>query len=231
MEILKKVQQLEEIKAREQYKAIKFEEGKPHEQNSEDIALFLLNPVVSASQTVATLTGLNIEENLAALVGEISSQLLNVKSGDTARLEQILFAQSLVLNAAFDNFLRRANACTSNAALMSHNPEIFANFAALALKCQDQSRKTLLALSEIKNPKKPTQFIKNYVDKQLNQLRVDSDESQPQLEGDNDAPLDFRGKGKAASDDTEMAALEEQQWSQERSRKTKSSPKRSKTRL
>jgi hypothetical protein len=231
MEILKKIQQLEKKKLMRQYNAIEFEKSKPHEHDPKDVATFLLSPVVSTSQTIAALTGLNIEENLAALAGELSNQLLGVKDGDISKLEQILFSQSVVLNVAFNNFLRKANACTSNAALMSHSPEIFNNFAALALKCQDQSRKALATLSEIKNPRKPTQFIKSYVDKQLNQLRVDSKESQHQLEGRNDAPLDFRGKGKAASDDTTMEALEEQYRTKESIRKRKGSPKRAEARV
>ncbi|MBD2079698.1 hypothetical protein [Leptolyngbya sp. FACHB-17] len=40
----------------------------------------------------------------------------------------------------------------------------------LMFRAQESCRKLILAIDTIKNPKKPTQFIKSYVDKQLNQL-------------------------------------------------------------
>ncbi|MEP0898438.1 MULTISPECIES: hypothetical protein [Leptolyngbya] len=59
---------------------------------------------------------------------------------------------------------------TNLAAMNLKQPQIAQSLFELAFKASNSCRKLILAIDTIKNPKKPTQFIKNYVDKQLNQL-------------------------------------------------------------
>lgn len=223
MEFVKKIQ---EIKAIREVKKCAFEKGERHGLNPKDVVSILLSPVDSGSQTIAALVGLNFQENISALNEEIETQLQNLENGDISKLEELLYTQTTVLNVAFNQFLKKADSVASNHTLLAQRPELLDCFAALALKCQDQSRKTVATLSEIRNPKKPTQFIRNYVDKQLNQLRLDSDEPQAQLEGGKDAPVDIRSQGAPAAADTAMEALGTQQRTQEHSRKRKGRPKR-----
>lgn len=164
------------------------------------------------------------EEFLQAVVElttEISSQFQAIKKGDTANIEELLYAQALTLDAAFHKFLTMTTTGTSQPSLIAERFEIITGLAAIALKAQEQSRKTLVALAELKNPKRSTTFIKNYVDKQLNQMNIEPSQpsNQIQIQEDNHAPLDIASKREATPDDTTMAALEIQQWSKKRSRK------------
>jgi hypothetical protein len=111
------------------------------------------------------------EESLqvvAELTTEISSRLQTIKKGDTSKIEELLYAQALTLDAAFHKSLTMTAAGTSQTSLMTERFEMIASLAAITLKAQEQSRKTLVALAELKNFKRSTTFIKNYVNKQLN---------------------------------------------------------------
>ncbi|MBD2099234.1 hypothetical protein H6F90_29660 [Trichocoleus sp. FACHB-591] len=126
-----------------------------------------------------------------------------VASGDSKAIEEMLYAQSLSLQALFNRWISVAALCTE--------AESIDRLGSLALRAQDQGRKTLLALSEVRNPKKPTQFIKNYVDKQLNQLRVDQVEptttDPSSLEESKNAPVDIRSQSQASRVNQELEAL------------------------
>ncbi len=115
------------------------------------------------------------QEHAVSLFPPIINQMAAINQGDLTEVERILYAQSVSLQTAFNRFM-------SLSGLHQDNLERCDRFANLALRAQEQCRKTLATLIDIKNPKKPTQFIKNYVDKQLNQLRVDDrDTVNPQM--------------------------------------------------
>lgn len=83
-----------------------------------------------------------------------------------ADIENRLSLQMVALDKTFYNILALSNGAgklKERLALLE-----------VALKFQQSSRKAALALDTIRNPKKPTQFIKNYVDKQLNNLAPQS---------------------------------------------------------
>jgi hypothetical protein len=81
-----------------------------------------------------------------------------------------------------------------------------------ALKVQSATRKTATALDGIRNPKKPSQFIKNYVDKQLNQMVPTGQTPITQIkEGDrpNVEILDSRATRATAAENSAMEAVGE----------------------
>lgn len=85
---------------------------------------------------------------------------------DTKTVERMLLAQSVVLQSLFAHYMTRANRSAELAKLQA--------FGDLALKAQNQCRRTLATLAEIRNPRR-TQFIK-----QLNQAvnqQVNNDKS------------------------------------------------------
>ena len=105
-----------------------------------------------------------------------------IKQGDLSLAEELLTSQALVLNALF-------NQSVQVAARMIGPPSIDPTFSErhmkLALKAQEQSRKTLQTLAELKHPKRQTVFIKN----QQNLLQLE--QQQHSLKAGTHAPLDI----------------------------------------
>lgn len=67
-----------------------------------------------------------------------------------------------------------------------------------------------MALHELRNPKKPSQFIKTYVDKQLNTLKAEIPQpNQHQLHEDNRAPLNTRSETATGGINQQVEALGE----------------------
>lgn len=170
-----------------------------------------VEPIANAAQSVTRLR-LPPEEllkNLGNITTEIGIQTHELKTGDLSKVEEMLYAQAVTLDAAFHKFLAMAAGCTGQATLMGQRFEMITGLAAMAFKAQEQSRKTLVALAELKNPKHSTTFIKNYVDKQLNHLSVDEPPNQPKLQEDTHAEMDTRSEREAKAADTEVAAVAE----------------------
>jgi hypothetical protein len=98
-----------------------------------------------------------------------------------------------------------------NMATASHsapNTDLRSRLLELALRCQEQSRRTITTLDNIRNPKKPSQFIKNYVDKQVNQLKVEQEfHTAKQLEASPYAAMDTGSTATAAQTDSDLATV------------------------
>lgn len=127
---------------------------------------------------------------------EISQQLAQIRSGDMAYLEELLLSQAIALNSFGADLLMKAGGFIQEGMAVKF-PELTQSLAQLGLKAQDQSRKTILALHELRNPKRPTAFIKNYIGQQLNQLQVEQQELKQQLEAATNAPLDIGSETEA----------------------------------
>jgi hypothetical protein len=112
-----------------------------------------------------------------------------------------------MLNTLAANFMNKAIGGYESPEVLRVFPQMPLEFASLSLKCQAEMRKCIALLHEIKNPKKPTQFIKNYVNQQLNQLQVEQQELKQRLEANNHAPMDFTSKGEAEAVDTAVATV------------------------
>ncbi|MHC5825815.1 MAG: hypothetical protein ACYT04_60695, partial [Nostoc sp.] len=156
------------------------------------------SPGFSQAQVMARAAKLPLEaENLTAILDGVLNRTKNTASGDWADIEFILHSQIAMLNTLAANFMNKAIAGYEAPEVLRVFPQMPLEFASISLKCQAEMRKCIALLHEIKNPKKPTQFIKNYVNQQLNQMQVEQAEIKQRLEANNYAPVDFTSKGEA----------------------------------
>ena len=101
-------------------------------------------------------------EKVLKLFEQIESDLKEIRSGDFSLIEEHLYSQGIALQAMFHLMITN---CMESKFLEGQ-----AAYGKMALKAQSQSRQTLLALAEHRNPRKAT-FIKqqnNAVNQQVN---------------------------------------------------------------
>jgi hypothetical protein len=167
------------------------------------LASAVVAPAMPSSQIISQVAKLD-KERAVEIAAEISK-----RSGDTRYLEELLLSQAVALNIFGSDCLLKAGNFIQGGQV-ARFPELTATLAQLALRAQDQSRKTILALHELRNPKKPTQFIKTYVDKQLNTLKAEIPQpNQQQLQEDTRAPMDIGSESEAIPSYQEMEAVGE----------------------
>ncbi|RUQ81525.1 hypothetical protein [Legionella septentrionalis] len=114
-----------------------------------------------------------------------------ITDGHTKEIEQMLFTHAKTLDYVFYDALSQLADCQ-----MINQVDIFAN---IAFRAQNQSRKALLALAELKNPRRAT-FIKqqnNAVNQQINNSKQDH-------------PKEFKKCDKVANELLELK--ENEQW-------------------
>jgi len=85
-------------------------------------------------------------------------------------------------------------------------------------------------LHELKNPKKPSQFIKNYVHQQLNQLQVEQEQLKQQLEGTRNAPVDIGSERTPTPDNSAVETLAPQHRTENPKRKRRVKAERTQAR-
>lgn len=103
----------------------------------------LLNPNLqnaAAAQSWGDYAG---EVNLQDFFDGLQSKVKQLKNGDTSDLEQMLFGQALALQTIFTCLARKAKEQDR----LGH----FETLLSLALKAQNQSRKTIQSLSDVKS--------------------------------------------------------------------------------
>ena len=127
-----------------------------------------------------------------------------VKNGNLADVEAMLYSQAYALNAMFATLMTRANRqeyMPPTQALMS-----------LAFKAQNQSRATLQALVDLKQPRQPT-FVKQaniaQGHQQVNNLVEKNQNPQNKLLEGETYDLDSRPQGKAKIVNSNMEAMGE----------------------
>jgi hypothetical protein len=113
----------------------------------------------------------------------IETQTLAFINDEATAAAELLYGQVAILNAAFNRYMQFAT--------LSANSPHFGTFFDAAMKAQEQARKTLQTLHDIKNPKPRTVFIKNAIAQQVNQLVTKTEELQKQLEAQPYAKVDF----------------------------------------
>lgn len=124
---------------------------------------------------------------------------LDYEKFDDAMIEKKLFKQAQCLDVMFLSVCDRA--------METGSPEMIL----AASKLQESCRKTLMALHDIRNPKKSTTFVKQLVQEQTNnQLIVNSSEEvKPKQLGESYAQaMDFRAEIEATGTDSELATLD-----------------------
>jgi len=140
-----------------------------------------------------------------------------IKGGDLTLAEELLTSQALVLNALFNQSVQVASMVIAPGGSDPTFPE---RYMKLALKAQEQSRKTLQTLADLKHPKRQTIFIKN----QQNLLQLEQQQQHALKEGTY-APLDIGSTTEATASNPTVEAVGAIERPQDARRK---SPKRSK---
>ena len=147
--------------------------------------------------------------DLNTTIDQITTSIERIISGKTTEIEAKLITQAKVLEYVFYDSTSRMYS-----AEMEH-AEIYGN---MALRAQNQSRKALLALVELKNPRR-TMFVKqqnNAINQQINnavnQELIDSKNSKKVanelLSEINHETLDFRGTSETIGINQTMEAVE-----------------------
>ncbi|MFN9861286.1 MAG: hypothetical protein ACK556_24925 [Pseudanabaena sp.] len=114
---------------------------------------------------------------------------------DDKQIERMLIKQAVCLDVMF--------IATADSAMEDGNPEkIMA-----AAKLQEASRKTLLALHEIRNPKKSATFVKQLVENQFNQLVTDTNNQPVQLGESYAETVDFRTEAETVTVKSPVATV------------------------
>lgn len=132
-------------------------------------------------------------------VESISEANQAMQRGDLSHLESVLYAQVETLNTMFHSALYRANT--------SEYINQYKQYQDCAFKAQNQCRRTVMAIAEMKSPKKAT-FIRqqnNAVNQQIN----NSDSENELMEAQHGERLDRGASKKAIGADTFMGAMEE----------------------
>lgn len=164
-----------------------------------------IDPGFAASWTLAQLRHPGQDDvDLLENFSEIEKQIEAVKTGDLSGLEAILIEQVLVLNGIFTHYAVVGSKVLATGK-SSTTPQVGRELLNLALRSQDQTRKTVLAIAELKNPQK-TVFVKN----QLNQMAIaptDQDQ-QLQLREAHGEEVDTRAKGAAAAVNPDLETVE-----------------------
>lgn len=180
------------------------------------VAKIYNNPVISSSLIVRAMHK-NPETGVEDILSDMLEQIDGFKEKSTIRVETILLSQVHALQSIFER-----------AALQVGNPasiEALQAWGVIALKAQEQTRKTLATLMDIKNPKQ-TSFIKqqnNAVNQQINNQDQNSKilEKKPKnelLEAKDD--LDTRTPFKTITVNPQMEAVAKIDRSQDRGRKS-----------
>jgi len=182
------------------------------ENENEAHARDLITPTLGAAACIQDYSG---GGDLAGLVYALEHEIKQVSGGDMSRPEGMLVAQAHTLDMIFNTLVLKA----------SHNLradylEATDRLMRLALKAQSQSRSTLEALAEIKNPR-PVAFVKqaNFANgpQQVNngsmpeasRARENENQQDKLLEKDNGEWMDARTAGAAVGINPEMATVGE----------------------
>lgn len=147
--------------------------------------------------------GLGDEFDFQANMKVLEKATKQIKSGDLSKIEEMYISQAMALEVMFSSLARRAKAQDRLLQYETH--------MRLALKAQNQSRATLQALVQLKQPSS-TQFIKQaniaQGHQQVNNLAEKNITPQNELLKDSHAQLDFGTKAATKGADTTLETLE-----------------------
>lgn len=133
-----------------------------------------------------------------------------ITESNTKEIEQMLFTHAKTLDYIFYDALSQLSDCQ-----MINQIEVYAN---IAFRAQNQSRKALLALAELKNPRRAT-FIKQQNNAINQQINSSSQEQVKNFKNSNKfangllkepdhETLDYRGAPETGSTNPKMETLE-----------------------
>ena len=145
--------------------------------------------------------------NMSTLIERLHNQVDKVIDGDTRRIETMLMTQAQTLDAIFHKMMRNS----MSVALLPQS-QVYTD---LGFKAQNQCRKALLALAEIKNPKRAT-FIKqqnNAINQQVNNgvnsenLKKSKNITNELLSEESHEALEFGRAAEAIAVDSQLESL------------------------
>lgn len=126
---------------------------KPNQSKDEAIAEKMLKPSALSSAVIESykdnIQGDSLDFVLA--LGILEQEVIKVQGGDLAKIEEMLLSQAVALELMFTSLARRAKAQEQLLQYETH--------MRFALKAQNQSRATLQALIQLKQPSQTT-FVK-----------------------------------------------------------------------
>lgn len=153
--------------------------GEPLSSRLDLHLLGVADPSFGAATAINVISHMGIDEDSVAtsvLVHEsIKAQTKAFLSDDVAAAASLLYQQVLTLNTAFNKLMELTFVITRS----DHFEVMFES----AMKAQEQARRTLQTLSEIKNPKPSAVYIKNAIAQQVNTLTVKTEELEKRLQG------------------------------------------------
>jgi hypothetical protein len=182
------------------------------------VASAVIWPSMPSAQLIAESAKLDKGKS-PEIAEEIAERLAEIRAGNTEYLEEMLLSQAISLNAFGADLLMKASGFIQEGVALKF-PEFTQTLVQMGMKAQDSSRKAIMALHELRNPKKPTQFIKNYINQQLNQLQVEQEQLKQQLEATTNAPLDIGSQGETGRAYQEVEAVGEQHGTSNRRRES-----------
>ena len=194
-------------KAELQNKTLKNYQEKVGEPFSDFLDFHLLgvaDPSFGAATAIDTIAHVGVNDEYTTttqLTHEaIEAQTKAFLDDDVTAAAELLYGQVLTLNAAFNKLMQLS-------ILMMKGDRFEVMFDA-ALKAQEQARRTLQSLHDIKNPKPKQMIIRNAIAQQVNQLTVKTEELEKRLKGGYSHPVEIPIKIM----DNELLQIEPNPW-------------------
>jgi hypothetical protein len=161
--------------------------GEPVDSRLDLHLLGVADPSYGAATTINTVAHLGVNENSTATTqltqDSIEAQTKAFLDDDVTAAAELLYGQVLTLNAVFNKLIQMS--------VLMLNGDGFDTMFDAALKAQEQARRTMQTITEIKNPKPSAVFIKNAIAQQVNQLTVKTEELEKRLQGGNPVTVEF----------------------------------------
>jgi hypothetical protein len=169
-------------------------------------AKIITNCFAGAALAINSLNGNDIKDS-PAVMQELVNSYKNIQKGNISEIEQMLISQAKALDYVFCDALNKLVDLD-----MVNHIELFTN---IAFRSQNQCRKTLAVLAELKNPRRAT-FIKqqnNAVNQQINNQPMPNSEKKEKVANEllkerKHAQLDKGRTPETINIDSNMAALE-----------------------
>ena len=117
------------------------EQPKPKQKAAPTSAEIITNPLLIPSQFLCASRGLDQKIESPQVATEISKQLEELHSGDLSTIETRLLGQESMLDSFSGTCLMKAETLVSSKQL-AKQPELLQTMAHLALRSENQSRKT-----------------------------------------------------------------------------------------
>gem|GEM_PF-1414803 len=198
--------------------------SKVHAVTGEREVHFDRDPAFSATWTLSHIRDAGAENlDTASGLQAIEAQIEALKNGDMSQLEAILYSQVLTLNGLFSDCVARGARVRVNGKTATA-PQFADDLMHTGLRAQDQCRKTIATIAELRNPKKTT-FIKH----QQN-LAIAQPDNPQQLQETHAETMDIRAARTAESSCLEVEAVAVINGTKDTRRQTKKRSERSQAR-